>query len=102
VKDGPALKDLTKVPEVDASKIIKKKQVVKVVHIDYEDKPKPSGSYYFFTYDDLKNGDIVECDTKHGCVLGQVVATEDNIYLDDIILEIGKREIKFCRKRNDA
>jgi DNA-directed RNA polymerase subunit H (RpoH/RPB5) len=99
---GSSVNDLTKVPEVDVLKIIKKKQLVKVVHIDYEDKPKLSGSYYFFTYDDLKNGDIVECDTKHGCVLGQVVATEDNMYIDDIILEVGKREIKFCRKRNDA
>ena len=78
------------------------KQIVKVVHIDYENKPKSTGIYYFFTHDDVVIGDIVECDTKCGCVLGEVVATEKDIYIDDLILEVGKRPIKFCRKRKDA
>ena len=78
------------------------KQIVKVVHIDYENKPKSTGIYYFFTHDDVVIGDIVECDTKCGCVLGEVVATEKDIYIDELILEVGKRPLKFCRKRKDA
>lgn len=102
---NPFVTDLREIPEVDASKGTKipEAHLVKVVHIDYEDKPQiQKGTYYFRTYDDVQIGDTVECDTKHGCVLGEVVKTEDNIYLDDFINEAGNRKIKFCRKRVDA
>lgn len=101
---NPFVTDLREVPEVDASKEDKDPQtnLVKVVHIDYEDKPTNTGTYYFQSYDDLKVGDIVECDTKNGCALGQVVKTNDEIDIYEASTEIGTRRLKFCRKRNGA
>lgn len=104
VDKNPFVTDIREIPEVDASKNTKGPltNLVKVVHIDYEDKPKQTGTYYFQSYDDLKIGDIVECDTKKGCVLGEVVKTENEIDIYEASTEIGTRRLKFCRKRNDA
>lgn len=101
---NPFVTDLLEIPEVDASKNTKGPlaNLVKVVHIDYEDKPTNTGTYYFQSYDDLKVGDIVECDTKKGCVLGQVVKTDDEIDIYEASTEIGTRRLKFCRKRVGA
>ena len=101
---NPFITDIFEIPEVDASKNTKGPltNLVKVVHIDYENKPKQTGTYYFQSYDDLKIGDIVECDTTKGCVLGKVVKTENEIDIYEASTEIGTRILKFCRKRNGA
>lgn len=102
--DKEVVKDLTKIPEVDASNVIEKSQIVKVVHIDYNGGVKNNGFYYFLTKDDVKVDDIVECDTKHGVVLGRIVKTENENY-NDIFEDVYVSQIrvfKFCRKRKNA
>ena len=72
--------------------------IVHIKHVNYNGTFTKE-KYWFKSNDDLKCNDIVDCDTKYGCVKGIVC----NVYktIDELIENkavVNFKELKECRK----
>lgn len=72
-------------------------KLVKVSHITYYNVKKEK-TYTFITFDDVKKGDIVLCDTRYGVTLGSVREVCESITADELLALRNRSNISFLRE----